>query len=84
MSEREDVVECAVVPSPDPIRHALVKDFVTLRGCQPSREIVLSIPQGAGAVQECATLEFLDLPKTISRKIRWVQLRTAEEGRGRS
>jgi acetyl-CoA synthetase len=44
--EHADVVECAVVPTPDPLRHALVKAFITLRaGCEPSRETALSIFQ---------------------------------------
>ncbi|HEX3154579.1 MAG TPA: AMP-binding protein [Candidatus Angelobacter sp.] len=85
--EHEDVVECAVVPSPDPIRHALVKAFVTLRaGCEPSRETALSIFQHSRKVlapyKRVRRLEFLDLPKTISGKIRRVQLRNAEAERG--
>ena len=81
--EHVDVVECAVVPSPDPLRHALVKAFVTLRaGCQPSRETALSIFQHSRTVlapyKRVRRLEFVDLPKTISGKIRRVQLRTAE------
>jgi acetyl-CoA synthetase len=84
--EHQDVVECAVVPSPDPIRHALVKAFVTLRaGCQPSRETALSIFQHSRRVlapyKRVRRLEFVDLPKTISGKIRRVQLRTAEAER---
>jgi acetyl-CoA synthetase len=85
--EHPDVVECAVVPSPDPIRHALVKAFVTLRpGCTPSQEMALSIFQHSRKVlapyKRVRRLEFVDLPKTISGKIRRVQLRTAEEERG--
>jgi acetyl-CoA synthetase len=84
--EHEDVVECAVVPSPDPLRHALVKAFVTLRaGCEPSREVALSIFQHSRKVlapyKRVRRLEFVDLPKTISGKIRRVQLRTAEAER---
>ena len=84
--EHADVVECAVVPSPDPLRHALVKAFVTLRaGCEPSRETALSIFQHSRAVltpyKRVRRLEFIDLPKTISGKIRRVQLRTAEAER---
>ncbi len=84
--EHADVVECAVVPSPDPLRHALVKAFVTLRaGCEPSRETALSIFQHSRAVlapyKRVRRLEFVDLPKTISGKIRRVQLRTAEAER---
>jgi acetyl-CoA synthetase len=84
--EHADVVECAVVPSPDPLRHALVKAFVTLRaGCPPSRETALSIFQHSRKVlapyKRVRRLEFVDLPKTISGKIRRVQLRTAEAER---
>jgi acetyl-CoA synthetase len=84
--EHADVVECAVVPSPDPLRHALVKAFVTLRaGCEPSRETARSIFQHSRAVltpyKRVRRLEFIDLPKTISGKIRRVQLRTAEAER---
>jgi acetyl-CoA synthetase len=81
--EHADVIECAVVPSPDPIRHALVKAFVALRpGCPPTRETALSIFQHSRKVlapyKRVRRLEFVDLPKTISGKIRRVQLRTAE------
>jgi acetyl-CoA synthetase len=84
--EHADVVECAVVPSPDPVRHALIKAFVTLRaGCEPSRETALSIFQHSRSVlspyKRVRRLEFIDLPKTISGKIRRVQLRTAEAER---
>src|ERR1051326_2310569 len=85
--EHADVVECAVVPTPDPLRHALVKAFITLRaGCEPSRETALSIFQHSRKVlapyKRVRRLEFVDLPKTISGKIRRVQLRTAEAERG--
>jgi acetyl-CoA synthetase len=84
--EHPDVVECAVVPTPDPLRHALVKAFITLRaGCHPSRETALSIFQHSRKVlapyKRVRRLEFVDLPKTISGKIRRVQLRTAEAER---
>src|ERR1051325_648948 len=85
--EHADVVECAVVPTPDPVRHALVKAFTPRRaGCQPSRETALSIFQHSRKVlapyKRVRRLEFVDLPKTISGKIRRVQLRTAEAERG--
>jgi acetyl-CoA synthetase len=84
--EHADVVECAVVPSPDPLRHALVKAFVTLRaGCAPSRETALSIFRHSRKVlapyKRVRRLEFVDLPKTISGKIRRVQLRMVEAER---
>jgi acetyl-CoA synthetase len=81
--EHPDVVECAVVPCPDPVRTALVKAFVTLRsGAEPTREMALSIFQHSRKVlapyKRVRRLEFVDLPKTISGKIRRVQLRAAE------
>ncbi|MGE5325359.1 MAG: AMP-binding protein [Actinomycetota bacterium] len=84
--EHPDVVECAVVPSPDPIRMAVVKAFVTLRsGAEPSRELALSIFQHSrktlAPYKRVRRLEFVDLPKTISGKIRRVQLRAAEAER---
>jgi acetyl-CoA synthetase len=84
--EHPDVVECAVVPSPDPVRTALVKAFVSLRaGAQPSRELALSIFQHSRKVlapyKRVRRLEFFDLPKTISGKIRRVELRSAEAKR---
>ncbi len=79
--EHPDVVECAVVPSPDPIRMAVVKAFVTLRpGTPPSRELALSVFLHSRKVlapyKRVRRLEFVDLPKTISGKIRRVQLRS--------
>lgn len=84
--EHPDVVECAVVPSPDPIRHAVIKAFVTLRaGANPSREVALSIFRHSRKVlapyKRVRLLEFTDLPKTISGKIRRAQLRISESER---
>jgi acetyl-CoA synthetase len=81
--EHPDVVECAVVPSPDPIRHAVVKAFVTLRsGVDPSPKVALSIFRHSREVlapyKRVRRLEFTELPKTISGKIRRVELRIAE------
>jgi acetyl-CoA synthetase len=65
---------------------AVVKAFITLRsGAQPSRELALSIFQHSrktlAPYKRVRRLEFVDLPKTISGKIRRVQLRTAEAER---
>jgi len=81
--EHPKVVECAVVPSPDPIRSALPKAFVILQsGVEPSREIALSIFQHIRNVlapfNRIRRIEFSDLPKTISGKIRRVELRHRE------
>jgi len=81
--EHPDVVECAVVPSPDPIRAAVPKAFVILRpGVVPSREIAFSIFQHIRKIlapfNRIRRIEFSDLPKTISGKIRRVELRHRE------
>ena len=52
--EHPDVVECAVVPTPDPLRHALVKAFHAARRMPAiARNRAFNLPaqpQGAGAV----------------------------------
>jgi acetyl-CoA synthetase len=79
-------MEAAVVPSPDPLRLSVPKAFVTLReGFAPTRELALSIFQLSrdklAPYKRIRRLEFTDLPKTISGKIRRVELRKKEEGR---
>jgi acetyl-CoA synthetase len=81
--EHPMVVECAVVPSPDPIRSAVPKAFVILQsGVEPSPEVALSIFQHIRKVlapfNRIRRIEFSDLPKTISGKIRRVELRHRE------
>jgi acetyl-CoA synthetase len=81
--EHPMVVECAVVPSPDPIRSAVPKAFIILQSeVEPSREIALSIFQHIRKVlapfNRVRRIEFSDLPKTISGKIRRVELRQRE------
>ena len=81
--EHPDVVECAVVPSPDPLRTSVPKAFIILRsGVVPSREIALSIFRHIRKVlapfNRVRRIEFSDLPKTISGKIRRVELRHLE------
>lgn len=87
--QHPDILECAVVPSPDAIRHCVPKAFVALRaGIEPTRERALSIFQHARQVlapyKRVRRIEFVDLPKTISGKIRRVDLRRAEEARANS
>jgi acetyl-CoA synthetase len=84
--EHEAVAETAVVPSPDPLRLAVPKCFVALRaGYEPSRELALSILKYArdnlAPYKRIRRLEFYELPKTISGKIRRVDLRKMEEAR---
>ncbi|MGN6703862.1 MAG: AMP-binding protein [Burkholderiaceae bacterium] len=84
--EHPAVLEAAIVPSPDPVRLAVPKAFVMLRaGHEPTRETALSILRFArerlAPYKRIRRLEFRELPKTISGKIRRVELRRAEHGR---
>ena len=84
--EHEAVAEAAVVPSPDPLRLAVPKAYVTLvAGAEPSGETALAIFTYTRArlapYKRVRRLEFSDLPKTISGKIRRVELRTQEGAR---
>jgi acetyl-CoA synthetase len=84
--EHEAVAEAAVVPSPDPMRLAVPKAYVTLvAGAEASPETALSILAHArerlAPYKRVRRLEFGELPKTISGKIRRVELRDAETER---
>ena len=89
--EHEAVAEAAVVPAPDPIRLSVPKAYVVLApGFEPSREAALSIllfvRERVPAYKRIRRIEFAELPKTISGKIRRVELRARErekEGRGK-
>ncbi|MBV9048892.1 MAG: AMP-binding protein [Solirubrobacterales bacterium] len=90
--EHEAVAEAAVIPSPDPMRLSVPKAYVTLsRGYQPTRETAIGIMSFArerlAPYKRIRRLQFGELPKTISGKIRRVELRDGEErfrGPGRS
>ena len=84
--EHEAVAEAAVVPSPDPMRFAVPKAYVTLAaGFEPSPQTAVSIlgyaRQRLAPYKRIRRLEFSELPKTISGKIRRVELRAQETGR---
>jgi acetyl-CoA synthetase len=84
--EHEAVAEAAVVPSPDPMRLAVPKAYVTLvAGAEPTPETALAILAYArerlAPYKRVRRLEFSDLPKTISGKIRRVALREQETER---
>jgi acetyl-CoA synthetase len=84
--EHPAVAEAAVVPAPDPLRLAVPKAYITLAGgANGSPEIARSIFQHLRArlapYKRIRRLEFSDLPKTISGKIRRVELRKAEAER---
>jgi acetyl-CoA synthetase len=81
--EHEAVVEAAVVPSPDLKRTSVPKAFVVLAsGHAPSRETALSIlrfvRERSSPFKRIRRIEFCDLPKTISGKIRRIDLRQQE------
>jgi acetyl-CoA synthetase len=80
------VAEAAVVPSPDAIKLAVPKAFVVLKpGHEPTRDAALDILRflrgRLSAYKRVRRIEFAELPKTISGKIRRVQLRQAEDER---
>jgi len=82
--EHDLVAEAAVVPTPDPIRLALPKAYVSLvPGVEASRETALSIFQYVHSrlapFKRIRRIELVtELPKTISGKIRRVHLRRLE------
>ena len=84
--EHEAVAEAAVVPSPDPVRLAVPKAYVILAaGYEPSGDTALAIlaysRERLAPYKRIRRLEFADLPKTISGKIRRVELREQEHRR---
>ncbi|MBR1129112.1 AMP-binding protein [Bradyrhizobium iriomotense] len=87
--EHEQVAEAAVVPSPDPIRLAIPKAYVLLTlGVECSPETALSIFRHLHArlapFKRIRKIELVtELPKTISGKIRRVQLRRLEQENNR-
>ena len=82
--EHPAVAEAAVVPSPDPLRLSVPKAYIVLvPGHRPDAETAHSILAWArkrlAPYKRIRRLEFADLPKTISGKIRRVELRSREE-----
>ncbi len=84
--EHPAVLEAAVVPSPDPVRLVVPKAFVTLApGYAPdkdtARDIFFYLRQNLAPYKRIRRLEFADLPKTSSGKIRRTELKQAERDR---
>ncbi|WP_407562090.1 AMP-binding protein [Streptomyces sp. 184] len=80
--EHEAVAEAAVVPAPDPLRLAVPKAYVVLAagwepGAAAAKEIFAHSRAVLAPYKRVRRLEFADLPKTVSGKIRRVQLREA-------
>jgi acetyl-CoA synthetase len=94
--EHPAVAEAAVVPSPDPIRLAVPKAYVLLAGgaapgsaeqaADLAEDIMRFVRDRVPGYKRIRRVEFAELPKTISGKIRRVELRAQEEegrdGRG--
>jgi acetyl-CoA synthetase len=82
--EHPAVAEAAVVPSPDATRLAVPKAYVVLApGFSPTAETAESIlayaRKNLAAYKRVRRIEFAELPKTISGKIRRVELRGREQ-----
>jgi len=81
--EHPAVAEAAVVPAPDELRLAVPKAYVVLSGgrepnAELAGEILRFCRERLAPYKRIRRIEFGDLPKTISGKIRRVELRTAE------
>lgn len=83
--EHPYVTEVAIVPSPDPVRAAVPKAFVrlvdglTVDGQEVARAIFAHARERLSSYERVRILEFVaDLPKTISGKIRRIDLRQQE------
>jgi acetyl-CoA synthetase len=82
--EHPAIAEAAVVPAPDAVRMAVPKAYLVLAaGATADRATALSIfrhlRERLAPFKRVRRLEFAELPKTISGKIRRVELRQAEE-----
>ncbi|MBT2396662.1 recombinase family protein [Streptomyces sp. ISL-100] len=78
--EHEAVAEAAVVPAPDPLRLAVPKAYVVLaEGWEPGPDTAKVLFAHSRSVlapyQRIRRIEFGELPKTVSGKIRRIELR---------
>ncbi|MEE1796038.1 AMP-binding protein [Streptomyces sp. BE308] len=78
--EHEAVAEAAVVPAPDPVRLAVPKAYIVLaEGWEPGPETARALFAHSRSVlapyKRIRRLEFAELPKTVSGKIRRIELR---------
>jgi acetyl-CoA synthetase len=84
--EHPAVAEAAVVPSPDPVRLAVPKAFVVLaEGWAPDADTAAAIfahcREHLAPFKRVRRIEFAELPKTLSGKIRRVELRASDHDR---
>jgi acetyl-CoA synthetase len=84
--EHAAVAEAAVVPSPDPVRLHVPKAFVVLApgfeaNAEMARSILQHVRERVSPYKRVRRIEFRELPKTISGKIRRAELRRIESQR---
>ena len=84
--EHAAVAESAVVPSPDALRLAVPKAYVVLAAghvadADTALAIFEHIRRRVAPYKRIRRIEFAELPKTVSGKIRRVELRLAEHER---
>jgi acetyl-CoA synthetase len=82
--EHPAVVEAAIVPAPDALRLAVPKAYVVLAAGfdatdATAKEILRFARERLAPFQRVRRIEFFELPKTISGKIRRVELREREQ-----
>ena len=82
--EHDAVAEAAVVPAPDSVRYTIAKGYIALaQGHAADRATAASIfshmRARVSAYKLVRRIEFFELPKTISGKIRRVELRQREK-----
>ncbi|MGW1837794.1 AMP-binding protein [Streptomyces sp. NPDC002067] len=78
--EHEAVAEAAVVPAPDPLRLAVPKAYIVLAegwepGPETAKELFAHSREVLAPYKRIRRLEFAELPKTVSGKIRRIELR---------
>jgi len=81
--EHEAVMEAAVVPAPDPVRLTTPKAYVVLAAGFPANaetaaSIFARVRERLSPYKRIRRIEFAELPKTASGKIRRVELRARE------
>jgi Acyl-coenzyme A synthetases/AMP-(fatty) acid ligases len=88
LMEHKSVLECAITGVPDEERGAIVKATVILtKGFEPSQDLIIELQEHVKKVtapyKYPRIIEFVkDLPKTISGKIRRVEIRETDEKSG--
>ncbi|MFC4312033.1 hypothetical protein ACFPN2_23325 [Steroidobacter flavus] len=84
--EHDAVAEAGVVPSPDSVRLSVPKAFVSLRPGAPAtaataKSILAHARERLGPFKRIRRIEFCELPKTVSGKVRRAELRKLEAER---